>query len=151
MTGKHAHPPQPADIVRTALAEPVACPSCGSAKPCRCVPQAAARLDTMAQRIVERLTGAGLLHAEPEPPREATQTDVDEAARWLAGQTRHPRYSGDDGWRRVLESEVNIEHAYAAAVRAANPITTQHSTNLAAAKALLLGWLGAAKRRADEK
>jgi hypothetical protein len=137
--GAHRRPDAPADVVHQALVEPVPCPTCGSEKACRCLPQPDARAKTMAARIVERLTGAGLLQADPEPPPEPTAADIEQTAQWLVEQSRNPRYTQvADGWKRLLESTVNIEHAHASAVKAANPATSQHLANLAAAKQVLL-------------
>lgn len=44
-----------------------------------------------------------------------------EAAQWLAGASRSPRYAGPDGWRRLLGEPANVEHAAAAARRNLDP------------------------------
>lgn len=149
MTGKHERPPAPVDVVRQALLEPVPCPSCGSDKPCRCYVEpgtAPSRTDVMAERILQRLTTAGLLHISP-PPREATQEDYEATARWLAAQSRHPRYTHDpEGWRMLLTGEHNVDHAHAAAVRAAEPAPQTVLGDLDAARRLLIAYHDAARR-----
>lgn len=138
---RHRAPDTPVDIVRAALLEPVPCPTCGRTEPCRCLPQRDVETDTMARRIVERLTGAGVLHLDTGPPREATQDDIEQAAAWLAAQSRHPRYVDvDEGWKQLLASDGNVTHAHAAAVKAAQPATQQQLADLAAAKSLLIAW-----------
>jgi hypothetical protein len=136
---QHRRPDAPADVVHAALVEPVPCPTCGSEKACRCLPQPDARAKAMAARIVERLTTAGLLQPDPEPAPEPTAADIEQTAQWLVEQSRNPRYTQvPEGWKRLLESSVNVEHAHSSAVKAANPATSQHLANLAAAKQVLL-------------
>jgi hypothetical protein len=138
---RHRKPDAPFDVVREALLEPVPCPSCGSTNPCRCIPDHAASTDVMARRILERLTDVGALHVETGPPPAPTEADIEQAAQWLAGKSRHPRYTQvADGWRQLMDSEHNVEHAHATAVRAASPASQQQLADLAAVKALLIGW-----------
>lgn len=45
----------------------------------------------------------------PEPHREATLADVEEVCRWLADQSRHPRYVlVHEGWRKILASDADL-------------------------------------------
>lgn len=53
------------------------------------------------------LTAAGMLRAPVEITVEAAET----AARFLAEESRFPRYEGD-GWRLILRSEVDADLAY---------------------------------------
>ncbi len=139
--------PDPFHVVREALLEPVPCPTCGRTRPCRCLPRQDVKVDTMATRIVEHLTGAGLLHEHAPRPTEITEADAEQTARWLAEQSRHPRYGGE-GWRMLLISDADVHVAHGAAIRANQPAVGGVVADLHAAKTVLLSWH---KRRADEK
>jgi hypothetical protein len=57
------------------------------------------------------LTQAGILRRVGDPDR----IEIEHAARYLADKSGNRRYTGADGWRRLLQSEANIHHAYTAA------------------------------------
>jgi hypothetical protein len=81
-------------------------------------------------------TGGRYIEPSPEP-RELTDEDLEKCARWLAEQSRHPRYVGvEDGWRHLLGSEVNVDHAFS--VARLNASTPDEVNNLAAARNALL-------------
>lgn len=106
----------PTSVVKAALMQPVPCPECGGTKPCRCLTATGARLDWQADLIVQALAAAGLLTATQDTTPD--DSDIEDTARWLAEQSRHPRYVAvTDGWRQLLDSEANIGHAYRAAMQ----------------------------------
>lgn len=74
----------------------------------------------------------------PHPDQPATQDDVDRVARWLAERSMHPRYTMEDGWKRLLESAPDVHVAHAAATRIAAAGT---STEVDEARRFLLAWL----------
>jgi hypothetical protein len=73
------------------------------------------KLEWQANLITQALDGHGLLVREQVAGAES----IDAVARWLAEQSRHLRYVGiADGWRQLLDSDVLIDHAHAAALKA---------------------------------
>jgi hypothetical protein len=56
--------------------------------------------------------------ARAKAGREPTADEIKKAARWLAEQSGHPRYTQvADGWRALLASTSDVEVAYHAALR----------------------------------
>lgn len=103
----------PEDVVRSALMQPIPCPTCERVVRCRCMPDRVAKLNWRVTLIVEALRAQGML--PPETPVE--QPSIEDVARWLADQSRHPRYVGiPDGWRKLLESDADVMVAHRAAV-----------------------------------
>lgn len=108
MSGKHASPPTPQEVVLAALVTPVPCPKCEKTATCRChVKGPETRQTRRADLIVAALREYG--HLAPVGA-QVTAQDLTEAAQWLASKSRHPRYSGD-GWERLLTSEVDVDMA----------------------------------------
>jgi len=67
--------------------------------------------------VMEAAQSAGLLVEDlTPPPREITDEDVAETAKWLAQMSEHPRYGANGyGWEPLLTQEGSVEHAHAAA------------------------------------
>lgn len=92
-------------------------------------------VEARADLIVAALTDHGHLKAEAAAPSD---TDVAEAALYLAGRSRHPRYTqGNDGWLRLKQSTVDVEMAATQAVKHVPPSEVE---TIGRAKALLLAW-----------
>jgi hypothetical protein len=74
-----------------------------------------------ADLIEQCLREARLLPPLEPPP--VTGEDLDDLARWLAGESRHPRYTVEEtlslpaGWERLRVSETDVMVAYTAAIR----------------------------------
>lgn len=77
-----------------------------------------ARLHAALGTFTEALHQAGLLIL---PDHQPTAEDVEDAARWLATASGHPRYTHPEGpgWQSLLGSETNVRHAFAAAQKTA--------------------------------
>lgn len=137
---QHPHPPTAQQVVVAALAAPVPCAACGRTEPCRCyVPDAAAgRIERQAAVVVAALREYGHLAPEQTEPPPLTLAEVHETARWLATESRHPRYTTEGGWQRIMQSEADVDVAFAQAAR--------HASNaqldaLNAARRLIVGWI----------
>ncbi len=64
-------------------------------------------------------------------PAGMSTENAENAARWLAEQSRHPRYQGED-WRRLLTAEANVDHASRCATSVLPPgASTQDITEAA--------------------
>lgn len=137
---KHAAPPTVHDVIVAALATALPCPSCGSQRPCRCLrPDGYSETTERAKLVEAALVQHGHIHVEePEP-------DDEQLARWLAARSRFPRYAVDDGWRKVLQSEADVEVAAAYAAKNASQSGLE---DVARVKARLLS--AVAERRAAE-
>lgn len=138
---KHAAPPSPREVIVAALAVALPCPSCGKAEVCRCIkPAGYSHVEERAKLVEAALLERGLLAG---PTGELTRDDVEQMARWLADQSEHPRYWGE-GWRRLLESEVDVDVAYTAASTRASQSALEE---LGRVRGFLRGYL--APRRAS--
>ena len=96
-------------------------------------------LDHALDAFVGVLHTAGRYVEPSDGPRELTDTDAEKLAIWLATQSRHPRYVDvPEGWRQLLDSEHNVEHAFLEAKKhAGDPSET---SLYADARTALLGW-----------
>lgn len=132
------------DVIAAALVVALPCPVCGRAETCRCArPEAHSLTSERATLIEAALVEHG--HLAPAS-RAATQEDFDEAAMYLAARSRHPRYTQtSDGWGKLLQSEADVEMAYA---QASGKVPQSEQEPLGRAKTLLLGFH--ATRRASE-
>ena len=74
-------------------------------------------VEQRADLIVAALIQHGFLHVSSTEP---TRDEVHDVARWLADASRHPRYVAVDGWRKLLESDADVEVAAHAALRNAS-------------------------------
>jgi hypothetical protein len=91
--------PAPFDVVVAALAQPLTDTT----------------VEARAGLIVAALTRYGHL---PAPEVRPTLGSVHRAAQWLAEASGHPRYTqSDDGWRKLLQSEGDVDCAATAAYR----------------------------------
>lgn len=136
--------PTARDVIVAALAVPLPCPLCGRAEVCRCAkPKGYSPTEERAALIEAALIEEGHLTVAA---REPTQTDLDEAAMYLAARSRHPRYTQvEDGWRKLLDAEADVTMAYHQATKHA-PQSEQEP--LSRAKSLLMTFH--ASRRASE-
>jgi hypothetical protein len=127
--------PSPRDVVLAALAVALPCPACGRTDGCRCLverPQTEDRADLVVAALIEH----GHL---PSPTRPVTEDDVAEVARWLAEESRHPRYTQvEDGWHRLLESEPDVDLACARALT--NAANDGDRESVLHARTMLLRW-----------
>lgn len=126
----------PREVVVAALAVPLPCPACGRAEACRCIrPEGWSATEARADLVVAALIEHGHL---PDPdPRAVTPEDLERAAQWLAKASRHPRYE-ETGWRKILQSEADVEMASAQAERWG----ASDKATLAEVRALLLAHVG---------
>lgn len=100
--------PSPTEIVTAALAVPLPCPVCERTETCRCVrPEGYSPTAVRADLIVAALTEYGHL----EDDSYVSEIDVVQAAKDLGRLSRFIRYTGD-GWKRVRESEADVNLAY---------------------------------------
>lgn len=93
------------DVVLAALAQPLP-----PVEPERPQTEARARL------VVAALIAHGHL-PDPNTDTEPSLADVEAQARWLAAASRHPRYLVEDGWRKVMASDADVNVAAAAAAK----------------------------------
>lgn len=132
----HRHDrPSPHDIVVGALAQALPCPVCGRTEPCRCArPEGYSPTEARARLIVEALALFGHL----PPLEEEGAFDPEEVAQWLAERSGFPRYTqAEDGWRKILESERDVELA---AIKAMQRVPSDEVEIVKGAKASLLAW-----------
>lgn len=133
----------PRDVIVAALAVALPCPVCGREATCRCIKPAGYSATEERATLIE---AALIEHGHLAPPeRPATEQDIDDAARWLADKSRHPRYVDvEEGWRKLLESSADVELACACAARSASQSDVE---TIARVRGLLLAALAA--RRAS--
>ena len=124
------------DIVVGCLAQALPCPVCGRTDPCRCVrPVDYSPTEARATLIEKALIHFGHL---PDPGVGEAAFDPEETARWLADRSGHPRYvQVEDGWRRLIESENDVELA---SIHATRRVSGSEVETVKAAKSALLGW-----------
>jgi hypothetical protein len=92
-----------------------------------------------AELVEDALIAYGYL---PEPV-EVSKFNAEETARWLAERTGFPRYAlVADGWRRLLESEADVELA---AAKAIGRVSGGEVEVVKGAKSALLAWHAANK------
>lgn len=137
----------PLAVIREALLQPSPCPTCGSERRCRCMPDLAARIDARANLVHVALVEHGLL-ATPEQAAGPTQEEIEEVAKFLARESRFIRYSDDD-WQMLMTSAADVETAYAKAKKANEGGEKDVLEALGRGRRLLLGHIEA--RRAAEK
>lgn len=66
--------------------------------------------------VLDALTHLGVDVALPvEPSPAPTEADYEAMARWLADRSSFPRYLVQDGWRRLLESDRDVDLAHSKA------------------------------------
>jgi hypothetical protein len=123
-------------VILAALMQPVPCPRCASTVPCRCIVEPGERLEWQAALIEQALASQDLLIEDPAD----SEPDIEAIAKWLAEQSRHARYGGPDGYLRLLDpdSENNVHHAHAQALRAAPRIDRDSEAALSRAREALL-------------
>lgn len=137
MTGAHAAPPTARDVILAALSTVLPCPKCGRTEKCRClVKDARPQIDRRADLVVAALIEHGHL---PSPDAPVGEREVEDVAKWLAAESRHPRYTAvEDGWRRLMTSDADVEVAAANAQRYAT--TDGDMGSVKSAKGVLLRW-----------
>lgn len=123
------------DVITTALAVPLPCPVCTRAEVCRCVkPEGYSPLAERATLIRAALVQYG--HVTDPAATEPSYGDLEAAAKLLATRSRHPRYDYPEGHARLLESDRDVQVAYAQAER--HGATSDDLQRLGAARDLLL-------------
>ena len=142
---EHGHEPQAPrpqghpsahDVILGALGQRLPCPSCGSLDPCRCAPVDGYSPTEARATLIEQ--GLALYGYLPSPDDERAPFDPEEAAQWLADRSGFPRYTQvENGWRRILEAEADVELA---AIKAQKRVPTDEVEMVKAAKAALLAW-----------
>lgn len=137
----------PQDVIREALLQPVPCPNCSHTKPCRCLVDRPARVEAQVDVVHTALVDAGLL-TTPEQAAGPTLAEIEEVAKFLAGESRFIRYSDGD-WLMLTISEPDVETAYAKAKKANEGGEKEVLDALGRARRLLLGHIEA--RRAAER
>lgn len=141
---EHAHQAHPEPAARSAaldaivrgLAEVPPCPVCSRTTPCRCLPpQGYSRVEAQGRLVEAALRAVGLLpdeHVEPRP------FDPAEVAEFLAERSGFPRYTQvEDGWKRLIESEADVNTAAAYAMQR---VSSGEVDMVKAARAALLEW-----------
>jgi hypothetical protein len=105
---------------------------CGKTDPCRCVrPEGHSDRQDRAALIEQSLSEYGLL----APVQEREGETVEELAQWLAEVSQFPRYTVADGWKRILQSEADIDIA---TVNARTKVTGAEAQRLTTVRVILL-------------
>lgn len=137
--GHHHHGPTAErvaarDVIVAALAQRPPCPVCAAVTTCRCAtPEGYSRTDAQAELIERALITYGHL---PEPHVE-DPFDPEEVAHWLAERSGFARYIVEDGWKRLMESDRDVELA---AFKAQQRVPSGEVDMVKAGKAALLAW-----------
>lgn len=129
----------PQAVIREALLKPVPCPNCSRETQCRCLVDRAYKLDEQAGIIAAALAEHGMLH-DPQAPAADYETQVEEVAQFLARESRFVRY-GEDGWRMLLDSDADVETAFAKARKATEGGDQETRDAIGRARTLLLGYI----------
>lgn len=130
----HDHP-SALDIIRASLATPLPCPVCGRTDSCRCIrPEGHSIVDQQAALIEQAL----IQYRHLPDPEDAGEFDPEEVAQWLAERSGFVRYTQvENGWKRLLEAEVDVELA---TLKALQRVPSSEVEMVKAAKAGLLAW-----------
>lgn len=136
---EHQHEiPTPRAVIAACLAQAIPCTACGASQACDC-PERRPETEVRAELVEDALITYGYL---PEPV-EVSKFNAEETARWLAERTGFPRYAlVADGWRRLLESEADVELA---AAKAIGRVSGGEVEVVKGAKSALLAWHAANK------
>lgn len=135
----HAHAPADPNrpdlhgVLVACLAQVLPCPACGKTEPCRCLRPADYSATVERALLIE----SALVHYGFLPNPEEAEFNAEEVAQWLAERSGFPRYTMQDGWRKLLESEPDVEVATINAIRR---VPTSEVEQVRAAKAALLSW-----------
>lgn len=137
--GGHRHPlgrSVALEAIVRGLSEVPPCPVCGRTVPCRCLPpQGYSRVEAQGRLVEAALLAVGLLVEERIEPRPF---DPEEVAEFLADRSGFARYTQvEEGWRRLMESEQDVEVAASYAMRR---VSSGEVDMVKAAKAALLEW-----------
>jgi hypothetical protein len=145
----HAHPPATGHpdvhgVLVACLAQTLPCPVCGRTEACRCArPPEYSATSERATLIEQALIHYGYL---PDPKPLPVFDEV-ETAQWLAERSGFARYTQvKDGWRRLIESEIDVEIATTNALRR---VPTDEVEIVKAAKAALLAWHQTTRTKPD--
>lgn len=118
--GHHKAPPTIHEVIVSALAQALPCATCGSIVACRCIKAPGeVRVADRATLVENVLREFGHLPPLAAPAGPPTTAEIHETARWLAGQSQHPRYVGD-GWQKIMQSIPDVEMAFTQASRTAS-------------------------------
>lgn len=92
-------------------------------------------IEDRADLIVAALREHGHL---PTEQHVASLADVEDVARWLAAESRFARYITADGWRRIMQSDADVN--VAATYANTHAFTDDERQAVGEAKSVLLRW-----------